>query len=86
MAAGAVSLRKSHDIVISSFCSIVKGQANYIPSSYIKIVQFWVGNKSYVFFKITQKSMYFIYLFSGISNCSKLEGPRNGWSNYVTTE
>ena len=26
-AAGAVSLRKSHDIVISSFCNIVKGQA-----------------------------------------------------------
>ena len=29
MAAGAVSLRRSHDIVISSFCNIVKGQANY---------------------------------------------------------
>ena len=29
MAAGAVSLRKSHDIVISSFCNIVKGQAKY---------------------------------------------------------
>ena len=28
MAAGAVSLRKSHDIVISSFCNIVKGRAN----------------------------------------------------------
>ena len=27
MAAGAVSLRKSHDIVISSYCNIVKGQA-----------------------------------------------------------
>ena len=30
MAAGAVSLRKSHDIVILSFCNIVKGQANYL--------------------------------------------------------
>ena len=30
MAAGAVSLRKSHDIVILSFCDIVKGQANYL--------------------------------------------------------
>ena len=30
MAAGAVSLRKSHDIVILSFCNIVKGQANYV--------------------------------------------------------
>ena len=27
MADGAVSLRKSHDIVILSFCDIVKGQA-----------------------------------------------------------
>ena len=27
MAAGAVNLRKSHDIVILSFCNIVKGQA-----------------------------------------------------------
>ena len=27
MAAGAVSLRKSHDIIILSFCNIVKGQA-----------------------------------------------------------
>ena len=29
MAAGAVSLRKSHDIITLSFCNIVKGQANY---------------------------------------------------------
>ena len=29
MAAGAVSLRKSHDIIILSFCNIVKGQAIY---------------------------------------------------------
>ena len=27
MAAGVISLRKSHDIVILSFCNIVKGQA-----------------------------------------------------------
>ena len=30
MAAGAVRLKKSHDIVILSFCNIVKGQAKYI--------------------------------------------------------
>ena len=30
MASGAVSLRKSHDIVILSFCNIVKGQAKCI--------------------------------------------------------
>ena len=29
-AAGAVSLRKSHDIIILSFCNIVKGQAIYV--------------------------------------------------------
>ena len=29
MAACAVSLRKSHDIVILLYCNIVKGQANY---------------------------------------------------------
>ena len=28
MATGAVILRKPHDIVILSFCNIVKGQAN----------------------------------------------------------
>ena len=26
---GAISLKNSHDIVILSFCNIVKGQANY---------------------------------------------------------
>ena len=30
MGAGAASLRKSHDIVILSFCNIVKGQAKCI--------------------------------------------------------
>ena len=29
MTAGAVSLRKSHDIIILSFCNMVKGQAKY---------------------------------------------------------
>ena len=32
MTAGAVSLKKSHDIVILSFCNIVKGQANCLNS------------------------------------------------------
>ena len=35
MAVGAVSLRKSHDIVILSFCNIVKGQANCYPRYFI---------------------------------------------------
>ena len=30
MAAGAVSLKKSNDIVILSFCNIVKGQTNSV--------------------------------------------------------
>ena len=33
MDAGAVSLRKSDDIVILSFCNIVKGQANSLKST-----------------------------------------------------
>ena len=37
MAAGAVSLRKSHDIVILSFCNIVKGQANNVQIVYSKL-------------------------------------------------
>ena len=34
MAASAVSLKKSHDIVILSICNIVKGQAKYIVDRY----------------------------------------------------
>ena len=34
-AAGAVGLRKSHHIVILSFCNIVKGQANYVIRKFI---------------------------------------------------
>ena len=41
MAAGAVSLRKSHDIVKLSFCNIVKGQANYLPKSILIAKQFF---------------------------------------------
>ena len=35
MASGAVSLGKSHDIVILSFCNIVKGQAIYVLGKFI---------------------------------------------------
>ena len=31
---GTLSLKKSHDIVILSFCNIVKGQANYFDDSF----------------------------------------------------
>ena len=41
MAAGAVSLRKSHDIVILSFCNIVKGQAKYI-STYMSVIYLYI--------------------------------------------
>ena len=37
MAAGAVSLRKSHDIVILSFCNIVKGQAKCLEEVEVKM-------------------------------------------------
>ena len=43
MAAGAVSLRKSNDIVISSFCNIVKGQAMYDT-----IIGYCIEEKSYI--------------------------------------
>ena len=40
MAAGAVSLKKSHDIVILSFCNIVKGQANSLPHTKNSLTQY----------------------------------------------
>ena len=45
MAAGAVSLRKSHDIVILSFCNIVKGQATYTAGAAItEVIEFNLRN------------------------------------------
>ena len=41
MATGAVCLKKSHDIVILSFCDIVKGQAIY---SFQKMGMTFLGN------------------------------------------
>ena len=43
-AAGAGSLRKSHDIVILSFCNIVKGQANQ-PIKMLKFGKLVMGNQ-----------------------------------------
>ena len=48
MAIGAVSLRKSHDIVILSFCYIVKGQANKLLISHER--QFFYDLSSAVIF------------------------------------
>jgi len=56
MVAGAVSLRKSHDIVILSFCNKVKGQAKYIH--WIDVLGF---EKS--------KIRYNIFVESTIINC-----------------
>ena len=45
MAAGDVSLRKSHDIVILSFCNIVKGQATYTAGAAItEVIEFNLRN------------------------------------------
>ena len=41
MAAGAVNLRKSHAIVILSFCNIVKGQANNKKNVYLIVGVLW---------------------------------------------
>ena len=38
MVAGAVNLRKTHDIVILSFCNIVKGQATYLENFYSSVL------------------------------------------------
>ena len=38
MAAGAVSLRKSHNIVILSFCNIVKGQAICVIKCTLRLI------------------------------------------------
>ena len=48
MAAGAVSLKKSHDIVILSFCDIVKGQANKVPV-FIQIKFFKKVSQEYLY-------------------------------------
>ena len=40
MVAGAVSLRKSHDIIILSFCNKVNGQATFIDQSSLAILMF----------------------------------------------
>ena len=51
MIASPVSLRKSHDIVILSFCNIVKGQAKcssttrYIVHSKIAILILFMSNE-----------------------------------------
>ena len=42
MAAGALSLIKSHDIVILSFCNIVKGQAKCISQKIINVLNICV--------------------------------------------
>ena len=41
MAPGVVSLRKVHDIVVLSFCNIIKGQANYIYYCKVAVVQIY---------------------------------------------
>ena len=56
MAAGAVSLRKSHDIVILSFCNIVKGQAKWLISI---IHKNWISSlyKNGTFFQILEHNI-----------------------------
>ena len=56
MAAGAVRLKKSHDIVILSFCNIVKGQAKCQQS----IFYF----QSYDFNHITKSTMSIFFDFA----------------------
>ena len=59
MAAGAVSLRKSHDIIILSFCNIVKGRATYEVKNYwahfIHYCFYYAGGYGVVFYLCTLK-------------------------------
>ena len=52
MAAGAVSQRKSHDIVILSFCNIVKGQATYVLNNNFFIFAVYSNGTSRKLFSI----------------------------------
>ena len=67
MAAGAVSPRKSHDIIISSFCNIVKGQAKYI---YI-----WSLRKPE--FDFPHNTLFYntLYILALCLSCTGLPGP-----------
>ena len=59
---GAISLKKSHDIVILSFCNIVKGQANYVVVlrkagvlGVLGILEFLLNSQHYYQHKIRKK-------------------------------
>ena len=85
---GAVSLKKSHDIVILSFCNIVKGQAKclqfrpnrawwgisgtFLPKKLSYVYNLEVGQKNYGC-RCTHKTNKFIAL---VSNQIRLEGVR----------
>ena len=60
MTAGTVSLRKSHDIIISSFCNIVKGQANStIKSKFVVFKECFLSKK--VDFSFYKWCIFFIF-------------------------
>ena len=79
MADGTVSLRKSHDIVILSFCNIVKGQAKFL---YMYISKQTIPKSPKVsnqtqqgFFKAAVQSLctlflFFLFLYVWLSNWS----------------
>ena len=56
MAVGAVSLRKSHDIVILSFCNIVKDQAKYVFVSFAPLYLLESILPEIIFFQRSQQS------------------------------
>ena len=68
MAAGAVSLRKSHDIVILSFCNIVKGQANEFEDqnvcemlAFFSFPAFYTKKAGQLKFRLTLRSLLLIF-------------------------
>ena len=54
---GAVSLKKSHDIIILSFCNIVKGQTNILYHFSLCRQQIFQYHRTIVSFKLLYQYM-----------------------------
>ena len=83
IAAGAVSLRKSHDIVILSFFNKVKGQANVDLSKINYENQFGIPPLSFEFFYLCSVGSNLVWsLFNWVQNSVLVD---NSWFKRVQT-
>ena len=67
---GAVSLTKSHNIVISSFCNIVKGQANYFCCTIFSLSRFYLQQFCWLNFPLSNHFEKRMYISSEKIHCS----------------